>query len=274
VSPNSQQQGQKGEIDLAFSGNDKAAIQVIRQLERDLPIKALDAQQGAKAKKPIGFMILYCDFQCSPADCCKKLNFALSHRETPFVMLKFLRLDKRIQPEPVFFLSLFEAYNLSLSQENMIDTLRSSGSYSRNLISRLHPRHIVSKVLTPQNEIAENHNEIIDCKISAETIDLSPSWLSHKFKEISGIGLERFILQNRLCRALWKIISTDELIKKIALNLGYKPASFSERFKEHFGATPSFIRDKVMFYKQAGPNHSAPLGHSARNPQKNRYQQK
>jgi AraC-like DNA-binding protein len=267
VCPNSQQQDQEGEIDLDFSGNDKAAIQVIRQLERDIPIKALDAQQGAKAKKSIGFMILYCDFQCSPADCYKKLKFALSHCETPFVMLKFLPLDKRIQPEPVFSLSFFESYNLSPSQENMIDKLRSSQSYSRNLISQLHSRRLISKVLTLQTEIAENPNEIYDLKKSAETIDLSPSWLSHKFKEISGIGLERFILQNRLCRALWKIISTDELIKKIALNLGYKPASFSERFKEHFGATPSFIRDNVMFYKQAEPNHSASLGHSARNPQ-------
>lgn len=248
MSPNSQQQGQKGEIDLAFSGNDKAALQVIRQLERDLPIKALDAQQGAKAKKPIGFMILYCDFQCSPADCCKKLNFALSHRETPFVMLKFLRLDKRIQPEPVFSLSFFERYGLSAGQEEMIDKLRSSGSYSRNRISQLHPSQIVSRVLTLQSEIAENPNEIFDLKKSAETVGLSPSWLSHKFREILGITLERFILKNRLCQALWNIVNTDKLIKTIALDLSYKPASFSERFKEHFGVTPSFIRDNVMFH--------------------------
>jgi AraC-like DNA-binding protein len=129
-------------------------------------------------------------------------------------------------------------------------------------------------VLTLQTEIAENPNEIFDLKNSAETVGFSPCWLSHKFREISGITLERFILKNCLCHGLWNIISSDKLIKTIALDLGYKPASFSERFKEHFGATPSFIRDNVMFYKQAEPNHSASLGHSARNQQKNRYQQK
>jgi AraC-like DNA-binding protein len=249
-------------------GGKKDAVDYIKiALGSDFPVRFADPARKIKAKRQIELIFFPCDFQCSLADCFPRFKFAHLCRDIPFAVVRFLRLDKRIQPEPVFSLSFFERYGLSAGQEEMIDKLRSSGSYSRNRISQLHPSQIVSKVLTLQTEIAENPNEIYDLKKSAETIDLSPSWLSHKFKEISGIGLERFILQNRLCRALWKIISTDELIKKIALNLGYKPASFSERFKEHFGATPSFIRDNVMFYKQAEPNHSASLGHSARNPQ-------
>jgi len=57
-----------------------------------------------------------------------------------------------------------------------------------------------------------------------------------------GLTLARFILKNQLCLALWQIISTGKRIKSIALDLGYKPGSFSERFKKEFGVSPSKIR--------------------------------
>ncbi len=240
--PISRQNGQRGEIGLVFSAKDRAATQVIHRLEHDIPIRALDTQQRAKRKKPIGFLLLFCDFRCSPADCSTKLKFALAHRETPFAVLKLLPLNKQIQTESVFALCFLESVDLYPDQEESVMMLRDSQSYSKNLISRLNPGQIVLRVLSLQTDIAENPRDLLDPKKSAEKFGLSPSWLSHKFREISGLTLERFILKNRFCLALWNIISTDIPIKSIALDLGYKPGSFSERFKKEFGASPSFIR--------------------------------
>ena len=61
-----------------------------------------------------------------------------------------------------------------------------------------------------------------------------------------------------LCRALWNIINTDKLIKTIALDLGYKPASFSERFKEHFGVAPS-IKSREFGRHELTMGLSAPI---------------
>lgn len=227
---------------LIAGGKKEAADYIKIALGSDFPVIFADPARKIKAKRQIEIIFFPCDFQCSLADCFPGFKFAHLCRDIPFAVVRFLPVDKRIQPEPVFSLSFFESYNLSPSQEKMIDKLRSSEFYSRNLMSRLRPSHIVSKVLILQTEIAENPNEIYDLKKSAETAGLSPCWLSHKFREISGITLERFILKNHFCRGLWNIINTDKLIKIIALDLGYKPASFSERFKKHFGATPSFIR--------------------------------
>jgi hypothetical protein len=131
-------------------------------LESDFPVRFTDLARKIKAKRQIELIFFPCDLKCSLADCFPRFKFAHLCREIPFAVIRFLPVDKRVQPEPVFSLSFFESYNLSPSQENMIDKLRSSGSYSRNLISRLNPSQVVSKVLTLQTEIAENRNEIFD----------------------------------------------------------------------------------------------------------------
>jgi len=243
VRPHSQGESPKSEIVLVFSGKGKPTDQAICRLEQDITLRALDAQKGLKVRKPINLLLLLCDFQCSLADCCTKLKFALSHRDTPVAMLKLLPFNKPIQSNSAFSIwCFFESVSLSPDQEVSFTMLRDSRGYSRNLIAELNPGQIASKLLTLQAEIAENPQNLFNLKKSAEKVGLSPSWLSRKFREVSGLTLERYILRNRLCYALWNIISTDRPIKSIALDLGYQPGSFSERFKKEFGVPPSSIR--------------------------------
>lgn len=45
---------------------------------------------------------------------------------------------------------------------------------------------IASRVLAVQTEITENPEELFNHEKSAKVAGLSPCWLSHKFREISG----------------------------------------------------------------------------------------
>jgi AraC-like DNA-binding protein len=200
------------------------------------------SKKGIRNKDRLDLIFLVCDFQCSLAYCYEKFELAHFSKDIPFAVVRFLPVGKPDLLTARFSLSFFEKYHFSAGQENIIDKLRSSESYSRNLISRLHPSQIASKVLTLQTEIAENPNAIFDLRELAEKVRLSQSWTSHRFKEITGMTLQRFVMRNHLCYALWKIISTDKLIKAIALDLGYKPLAFCQRFRIEFGVAPTFLR--------------------------------
>lgn len=231
---------------LIVGGKKQGGSYIKIALGSDFPARFADPARGIKAKKAIEINLLSCDFQCSLADCGAKFKFAHLCGDIPFAVVRYLPVDKRTQPQPAFSLSFFKAYDFSPSQEKIIAKLRSSGYYSRNLISRLNPGQTLFKVFTLQNEIVDGPNGKLDLGKASEIASLSRYWLSHKFREISGLTLESFILINHLCLALWKIVSTGKLIKTIAFDLGYKPGSFSERFKEQFGVPPSFIRNNVM----------------------------
>jgi AraC-like DNA-binding protein len=257
---------------LVVEGKKEVVHQMKAVLGKDFPIRLAGPARKIKAKKQADLIFLPCDFQCSVAHCSAMFKFTFLHRDIPFAIFRFLPLNKRILRKPAFSLSFFESFKFSPEQEQVIDGLRSSEPYSRNLILRLGPSNIVSKVLALQTEIIKNPEGAFDLGKSAEVAGLSPCWLSHKFKEISGITLRSFLIKNHLCLGLWRLTSYDKLIKTIAMELGYKPLPFSERFKEEFGVSPRALRRYLMTAKApAGKAHFLAEGG---NPQKNRYKQK
>jgi AraC-like DNA-binding protein len=195
----------------------------------------------------IEFLFLCCDYRCRLKSCTEIFAFAASYRELPFAMIKFLCLNRNIFRKDIFSLSFFVAYDLDPGQEFLIKEMRYSEFYARNTVKRIHPSNILHKVARIQNEIAENPTEYFDLKKAARLVSLSPCWLSKRFREVSGITLEKFISKNRLCFALWNIVGTDKLIKEVAYSAGYKPLSLCKILKKEFGFTPRSIRNTIFF---------------------------
>jgi len=249
---------------LVVGGKKEGLNQIKSVLRKNFPVRIADPARKINSKEQVDLILYPCDFQCSLTDCSAGFNFIHLYLDIPFAIFRFLPIDTRILLEPAFSLSFFESPRFSPGQEKVIARLRSSESYSKNLILKLHPGHIVSKVLAVQTEITENPEELFNLEKSAKTAGISPCWLSHKFREISGITLKTFILKNNLCFGLWSVTSSDKFIKTIAMDLSYKPASFSERFKKAFGVPPSAVRGYSKIPKASRRD----------NPQKNRTQQK
>jgi AraC-like DNA-binding protein len=95
----------------------------------------------------------------------------------------------------------------------------------------------------------ENPNLNHSLNILSENTGYSPAWLSHKFRNISGVSLNEFSTKVKLCNALWNLISTDNPIKSIAIDLGYQPLYFSYKFHKLFELSPSDIRKKYFEYQ-------------------------
>lgn len=82
------------------------------------------------------------------------------------------------------------------------------------------------------------------CRVSelSGLSDVPIAVLSRKFKLQAGVGLKAFIDRIRLCYCLWDLVCTDNSVKRIALEHGYKPVSFSLRFHGAFKVCPSQAR--------------------------------
>lgn len=83
----------------------------------------------------------------------------------------------------------------------------------------------------------------------AAALNMSPSWLSHQFTEQIGMPLRRYVLWQRLWRAVESAL-TGSTLTEAAHAAGFSDSShLSRTFRGTFGVAPSFLfgrRDQVF----------------------------
>lgn len=76
----------------------------------------------------------------------------------------------------------------------------------------------------------------------AQTVNLSPSRLSHLFKAQMGISIQKFIIWIRMKAATTYMLKESMHLTKAAYDASfYDTAHFSKHFKEIFGIKPSLV---------------------------------
>ena len=81
----------------------------------------------------------------------------------------------------------------------------------------------------------------------AEKCQISPSRLSHLFKDDIGVNVKHYRLDRRLQMAAEILVSTDRPIKEIAYAVGYRhSSSFVRAFTTHFGLSPTCYRTNQL----------------------------
>lgn len=75
--------------------------------------------------------------------------------------------------------------------------------------------------------------------------NLSESHLQHLFKESTGLGLGRLLIEKRMRRAAELLGQTNLSIKEIAWTVGYEhTSSFTRAFERHFQEGPRCFRQR------------------------------
>ena len=75
--------------------------------------------------------------------------------------------------------------------------------------------------------------------------NLSESHLQHLFKECTGLGLGRLLIEQRMQRAVELLEQTNLSIKEIAWTVGYEhTSSFTRAFERHFRESPRCFRQR------------------------------
>ncbi|MDB5053496.1 MAG: hypothetical protein JWM44_1546 [Bacilli bacterium] len=111
-----------------------------------------------------------------------------------------------------------------------------------------------------KNQIDEDNNSFIHSTIQfidqnfrqkglklqdiADSVFLSPNYLSYLFKKIVGINLWDYVTKLRMEEGKRLILTTDKRRYEISDEIGYEsPEHFSKIFKKHFGVSPSEIKN-------------------------------
>ena len=81
----------------------------------------------------------------------------------------------------------------------------------------------------------------------AETLMVSPNYLSARFKEETGTGFVRCLNEKRMERAKGLLADVSRKIYEVACQCGIDDVRYFTRlFKEYAGMTPKEYRDKIL----------------------------
>ena len=98
--------------------------------------------------------------------------------------------------------------------------------------------------------VAKNYSLAITLDDVAAEINLSPTYLSKKFKKVTGLTFKEYVNYIRIRQACQMLITTDDNITKISINCGFNSSNyFKDCFRRIVGISPR------SFKKQAR-NHS------------------
>ncbi|UJF34963.1 helix-turn-helix domain-containing protein [Paenibacillus hexagrammi] len=116
------------------------------------------------------------------------------------------------------------------------------GSVMNLLFSKRPPNSIVQKM---KDYIAANLEVDFSREDLAEHVFLNPAYISRLFRAETDMSLSDYILQERMKQASELLLSTDQPVSQIAVNLGYGNFSyFARMFKRVYGVTPQEYRKK------------------------------
>lgn len=110
---------------------------------------------------------------------------------------------------------------------------------------------------TALSYIAHNLSLPITLEDVAKQINLSPNYLSRKFKQETYTTFKEYITFMRIRRASQMLANTDDSITKIALNCGFNSSNyFKDCFRRIAGVSPRAFRNQKKYslkYKRNAP---------------------
>ena len=103
---------------------------------------------------------------------------------------------------------------------------------------------------TTMKLVAEEYAGTITLESVAEQINLSPTYLSKKFRHVTGKTFSEYVNFIRLRQATQMLLTTDDSVTDIATACGFNSSNyFKDCFKKKFGVSP-------RTYRTQSKNHS------------------
>ena len=91
--------------------------------------------------------------------------------------------------------------------------------------------------------LMQNYAQKIQLKDLAQKVCLSPSRLTHLFKEQVGRSITDILQKHRLKQAARLLLSTNKSVLEICTEVGFNsPAFFTRKFMSFYGTSPGMYR--------------------------------
>ena len=120
------------------------------------------------------------------------------------------------------------------------------------LLCRLHPELLESTsqagksaVFAVQRDIATHYAEPFRVSDLAERVFLTPCYLTHCFKSMTGYSPKQYLVQARLAAAKDLLIHSDLPVSEVAFHVGFSDVNnFIRAFRRETGCTPLRYRER------------------------------
>ncbi len=117
----------------------------------------------------------------------------------------------------------------------MLYRLRSENCYTENVTSS-----VQEKIYTITNYIHSHYSEDISLNSLAENFFISPYYLSHQFREVTGYTVVQYIQMTRIKNVQYLLLNSDMKISDICEHTGFSSFSqFNRVFRKFCGISPS-----------------------------------
>ncbi len=118
---------------------------------------------------------------------------------------------------------------------------------------------IKDKMYTITNYIHTHYNEDISLASLADSFYISPYYLSHRFKEVTGYTVVQYIQLTRIKNAQYLLLNSDQKITQISEVTGFSSFSqFNRVFRKFCGMSPSDY--KINTHNQMSYGVTLPRG--------------
>lgn len=175
----------------------------------------------------------------------------LSHRPTdfPYVFTLSEQLSAFIKQRTEDLIQeyhLKDYFWLTRSSSILTDILIEIYRYNPNYFDLVSKKEGTEVILEVQKYISEHFDEEITLQSLSEDFFFSRSYISRKFKFITGYNIKEYITLNRLSAAKEFLRNTEKTISLIAEEVGYASLNqFTRIFTQYEGKSPSSYRDDV-----------------------------
>ena len=94
--------------------------------------------------------------------------------------------------------------------------------------------------------ISENYTEDINLAMVADIANMERTYFCKRFKAITGIGFQDYLLQIRLQAAMHMLAETQKPVSEISSCCGFSTSNyFGDAFRRYYGTSPTEYRKKL-----------------------------
>ncbi len=200
---------------------------------------------------PCERIVIYCDLEALPAYFFKqhpKLSEEFSHSGKVILVKKGQARIESLLEQMLEENNIPDEYSydfLSLLTMSLLLSIQRDGIFVYEQMKPFSDLSISTDIEEALRYIAQNFAMMITLEEVAEHINLSPTYLSKKFKKVTGLTFKEYVNYIRIRQACQMLITTDDNITKIAVNCGFNSSNyFKDCFRRIIGVSPRTFRSQ------------------------------
>lgn len=238
-------------MDLLIVDDEKREIAAIRKLMEDIPIRmdriyeAYNMKEAVKILKMYPISLLFCDVEMPGGTGLELADWVREHDDTIQIIYLTGHADFSYV-QTALRLGAVDYLLKPVDRNSLEEALRKAVKKLPG--EEMREQHMDAEAIVEEVKeyISRHCDEVINRVEIAEKYYIHPDYLSHIFKNKTGISLSDYTIQVRIKKAQRLLTQTNLPVYKVANSCGYSnTAFFAKHFRRITGMSPKEYRNSL-----------------------------